>query len=47
VIKFFDDKSSLLHPTFFIFAEKDEVIPLEQVSFPLEIFVSMLFVPVL
>uniref|UniRef100_A0A8C3LU29 Carboxymethylenebutenolidase homolog n=1 Tax=Chrysolophus pictus TaxID=9089 RepID=A0A8C3LU29_CHRPC len=32
VIKFFDDKSSLLHPTFFIFAEKDEIVPLEQVT---------------
>ncbi|GAB0183326.1 carboxymethylenebutenolidase [Grus japonensis] len=32
VIKFFDDRSSLLHPTFFIFAEMDEYIPLEQVT---------------
>ncbi|XP_042664549.1 carboxymethylenebutenolidase homolog [Centrocercus urophasianus] len=32
VIKLFDDKSSFLHPTLFIFAEKDEVIPLEQVK---------------
>ncbi|KAM6318973.1 carboxymethylenebutenolidase homolog [Aegotheles albertisi] len=32
VIKFFEDRSSLLHPTFFIFAGKDELIPLEQVT---------------
>ncbi|XP_064016873.1 carboxymethylenebutenolidase homolog isoform X2 [Pogoniulus pusillus] len=32
VIKFFEDGSSLLHPTLFIFAEKDEVIPLEEVT---------------
>ncbi|NXF84706.1 CMBL Carboxymethylenebutenolidase, partial [Eubucco bourcierii] len=32
VIRFFEDRSSLLHPTFFIFAEKDEVIPLEEVT---------------
>ncbi|NXG53160.1 CMBL Carboxymethylenebutenolidase, partial [Psilopogon haemacephalus] len=32
VIRFFDDRSSLLHPTFFIFAEKDQVIPLEDVA---------------
>ncbi|NXW14175.1 CMBL Carboxymethylenebutenolidase, partial [Circaetus pectoralis] len=32
VIRFFEDRSSLLHPTFFIFAEKDEHIPLEQVT---------------
>ncbi|NWT39647.1 CMBL Carboxymethylenebutenolidase, partial [Chroicocephalus maculipennis] len=32
VIRFFEDRSSLLHPTFFIFAEKDDHIPLEQVT---------------
>ncbi|KAJ7397266.1 Carboxymethylenebutenolidase like protein [Pitangus sulphuratus] len=32
VIRHFDDKSNLLHPTFFIFGEKDDVIPLEQVT---------------
>lgn len=34
VISRFADKHSLLHPTFFIFGEKDDIIPLEQVSFP-------------
>ncbi|NXU56158.1 CMBL Carboxymethylenebutenolidase, partial [Turnix velox] len=32
VIRFFDDGASLLNPTFFIFAENDHVIPLEQVT---------------
>ncbi|NXS11389.1 CMBL Carboxymethylenebutenolidase, partial [Neodrepanis coruscans] len=31
VIRHFEDKSDLLHPTFFIFGEKDDIIPLEQV----------------
>ncbi|NXG35113.1 CMBL Carboxymethylenebutenolidase, partial [Dromaius novaehollandiae] len=30
VIRFFHDAYNLLHPTFFIFAEKDDFIPLEQ-----------------
>uniref|UniRef100_A0A8C6ZW65 Carboxymethylenebutenolidase homolog n=1 Tax=Nothoprocta perdicaria TaxID=30464 RepID=A0A8C6ZW65_NOTPE len=30
--KFFENGYNLLHPTFFIFAEKDEHIPLEQVT---------------
>nr|XP_025955103.1 carboxymethylenebutenolidase homolog isoform X2 [Dromaius novaehollandiae] len=32
VIRFFHDAYNLLHPTFFIFAEKDDFIPLEQVA---------------
>ncbi|XP_025911222.1 carboxymethylenebutenolidase homolog, partial [Apteryx rowi] len=32
VIRFFEDRYSLLHPTLFIFAEKDDHIPLEQVT---------------
>ncbi|KAM4686952.1 carboxymethylenebutenolidase homolog isoform 1-T2 [Amazona ochrocephala] len=32
VIKFFADMSSFLHPTFFIFGEKDELIPLQQIA---------------
>ncbi|NWS04920.1 carboxymethylenebutenolidase homolog [Motacilla alba alba] len=32
VISRFEDKHSLLHPTFFIFGEKDNIIPLEQVT---------------
>uniref|UniRef100_A0A8D0FS23 Carboxymethylenebutenolidase homolog n=1 Tax=Strix occidentalis caurina TaxID=311401 RepID=A0A8D0FS23_STROC len=32
VIKFFEDRYSLLHPTFFIFGEKDDIIPLAQVT---------------
>ncbi|KGL75165.1 Carboxymethylenebutenolidase [Tinamus guttatus] len=32
VIRFFEDGCSLLHPTFFIFAEKDDFIPLEQAT---------------
>ncbi|NXX78009.1 CMBL Carboxymethylenebutenolidase, partial [Urocolius indicus] len=32
VIKFFDNGLNLLHPTFFIFGEKDDIIPLEQVT---------------
>lgn len=31
VIKFTEDSCNLMNPTFFIFAEKDEVIPLDQV----------------
>lgn len=40
VISRFEDKHSLLHPTFFIFGEKDDIIPLEQVSFPSQIFLN-------
>ncbi|TFK04201.1 Carboxymethylenebutenolidase-like protein [Platysternon megacephalum] len=32
VIKYFEDRYSLLHPTFFIFGENDDYIPLEQVT---------------
>ncbi|XP_073188457.1 carboxymethylenebutenolidase homolog isoform X2 [Lepidochelys kempii] len=32
VIKYFEDRYSLLHPTFFIFGESDDYIPLEQVT---------------
>ncbi|XP_053253149.1 carboxymethylenebutenolidase homolog [Podarcis raffonei] len=32
VIKFTEDSCNLMNPTFFIFAEKDEVIPLDQVT---------------
>ncbi|KAF2977912.1 hypothetical protein EK904_008431, partial [Melospiza melodia maxima] len=32
VISRFEDKQSLLHPTFFIFGEKDNIVPLDQVT---------------
>ncbi|KAJ6661435.1 hypothetical protein lerEdw1_015064 [Lerista edwardsae] len=32
VIKFFEDSCNLLNPTFFIFGEKDDIIPLGQIS---------------
>lgn len=32
VIKFFEESSNLLNPTFFIFGEKDDIIPLDQIS---------------
>uniref|UniRef100_A0A8C0H6V5 Carboxymethylenebutenolidase homolog n=1 Tax=Chelonoidis abingdonii TaxID=106734 RepID=A0A8C0H6V5_CHEAB len=32
VIKYFEDRYSLLHPTFFIFGENDDFIPFEQVT---------------
>lgn len=38
VIRYFESRSNLLHPTFFIFAEKDDYVPLEEVSFPSEVF---------
>uniref|UniRef100_A0A8C4VQN4 Carboxymethylenebutenolidase homolog n=1 Tax=Gopherus evgoodei TaxID=1825980 RepID=A0A8C4VQN4_9SAUR len=32
IIKYFEDRYSLLHPTFFIFGENDDYIPLEQIT---------------
>ncbi|KAK2521371.1 carboxymethylenebutenolidase-like protein [Columba livia] len=32
VIRYFESRSNLLHPTFFIFAEKDDHVPLEEVT---------------
>uniref|UniRef100_A0A452HM67 Carboxymethylenebutenolidase homolog n=1 Tax=Gopherus agassizii TaxID=38772 RepID=A0A452HM67_9SAUR len=42
IIKYFEDRYSLLHPTFFIFGENDDYIPLEQVSLPSNTFISSL-----